>query len=212
MIPGISGGSHPPEEAQMTTVSAMVTLFLVMDPLGNIPYFLSALKPVPVKRHPKIMFRELTIALIVLFCFMFLGQHFLELLHLKQESISIAGGIILFLIAIRMIFPTKKSPEADQLDGEPFIVPLAIPGVAGPSSLATVLLLVKSEPDRLLDWAAALSGAWLMTSIILMASPLCFKLLKKRGLIAMERLMGMILVALSVQMFLDGIGTYLHIR
>ena len=193
----------------MTTVSAMVTLFLVMDPLGNIPYFLSALKPVPVKRHPKIMFRELSIALMVLLVFMFIGQYFLELLHLKQESISIGGGIILFLIAIRMIFPAPKSPDSEPIDAEPFIVPLAIPGVAGPSSLATVLLLVKSDPGRIMDWTLALAGAWLMTSVILMASPLCFKLLKKRGLVAMERLMGMILVAMSVQMFLDGIRTYL---
>jgi len=189
--------------------SAAVTLFLIMDPLGNIPVFLSALQKVDPKRRTRVLFRETIIALGVMILFLFLGQYLLDFLGLKQESISIAGGIILFLIALKMIFPREKQTAEPQTDEEPFIVPLAIPLIAGPSLLATLLLFVRSEPDRIFDWLAALLIAWGISSLILLASPIVQKLLKDRGLVAMERLMGMILVALSVQMFLNGVAEYL---
>lgn len=190
-------------------LSAAVTLFLIMDPLGNIPVFLSTLQNVDPKRRTFILIRETIIALIVMLVFLFIGQYLLDFLGLRQESISIAGGIILFLIALKMIFPREKNLVETQPEEEPFIVPLAIPMIAGPSLLATLLLLVRSEPDRLFDWLVALLIAWGITSLILLASPFVQKVLKDRGLIAMERLMGMILVALSVQMFLNGVAEYL---
>ncbi len=190
-------------------LSAAVTLFLIMDPLGNIPVFLSTLQNVDPKRRTFILIRETIIALVVMLVFLFAGQYLLDFLGLRQESISIAGGIILFLIALKMIFPREKHLTETQPEEEPFIVPLAIPMIAGPSLLATLLLLVRSEPDRLFDWLLALLIAWGITSLILLASPFVQKVLKDRGLIAVERLMGMILVALSVQMFLNGVAEYL---
>lgn len=195
----------------MTTVAAGTLLFLIMDPLGNIPLFLSLLRPVPPERRQRVLARELLIALVVLFGFLFGGRYLLALLQLKQESVSIAGGIVLFLIGVRMIFPPEKGIfGGGDTQGEPFIVPMAIPGVAGPSAMAAVMLLANSEPGRTVDWSLALFLAWLATAVILMSSTYLFRLLGRSVLVAMERLMGMLLVALSVQMFLDGVVTYIR--
>ena len=196
----------------MDTLSAFITLVFVMDPLGNVPLFLSVLKDVNKSRHQRIILRELLIALAVLLIFLFGGTALLDLLSLRQESISIAGAIILFLIAIRMIFPSPYGMMGDTPEGEPFIVPLAIPLVAGPSTLAVSMLLVNSDPNRMLDWTIALVGAWIVSAIVLLASPLLLKALGSRGLIAMERLMGMILVIIAVQMFFDGIQAFMQSR
>lgn len=187
-------------------LSAGIALFLVLDPIGNIPFFLSILSRVPEPRRQRVLLRELMIAYATLVSFLLVGRKFVQFLHLRQEAISVAGGIILFLIALRMVFPEHRGAE-DELQGEPLIVPLAIPGVAGPSALAMVLLLTQSQPQRLVDWFIALTGAWTATALVLLASPLLFRLLRERGLAAMERLMGMILVAVAVQMFLDGLAT-----
>ncbi len=195
----------------MTILSAALLLFLILDPLGNIPVFLSVLRPLPPKRQRIVLARELLIALLVLMGFLWGGKYALELMHLRQESVAIAGGIVLFLIGIRMIFPRPEGLMGEIPDGEPFIVPLAIPLVAGPSGMAAVMLMGSSEPARLADWSLALMIAWGATSAILFSSTLLYKLLGMRALTAMERLMGMLLVAISVQMFLDGLGTYLHL-
>lgn len=195
----------------MDTVSAFITLLFVMDPLGNVPVFLSILKDVDDKRRQWVLARELMIALLVLLIFLWGGSSLLDLLDLRQESISIAGAIILFLIAIRMIFPSPYGLMGEQPEGEPFIVPLAIPLVAGPSALAISMLLVTSDPNRMLDWTIALVGAWAAAAVMLMSAPLLLKALGNRGLIAVERLMGMILVIISVQMFFDGVGKFLHL-
>ena len=194
-----------------TIFSAFITLLLVMDPLGNVPIFLAVLKDVEPKRRQWVIFRELVVALGVLLLFLWGGKPALDLLGLRQESISIAGAIILFLIAIRMIFPSPYGLIGDSPDGEPFIVPLAIPAVAGPSSLAIAMLMVNTDPSRMLEWTAALIAAWAVSAILLMASPLLLRALGNRGLIAMERLMGMILVIIAVQMFFNGVATFLHL-
>ncbi|TQV84310.1 NAAT family transporter [Exilibacterium tricleocarpae] len=193
----------------METVTAFMTLLLVMDPLGNIPVFLSALKDVPDSRRQKVILRELLIALLVLITFLFAGQYLLNLLGLSQEAIRIAGAIVLFLIALRMIFPQQGGIMGESLQGEPFIVPLAIPCVAGPSTLAVLMLMANSEGERTLDWILALCAAWLVSSLILLASTPLSRVLGQRGLIAVERLMGMILVMISVQMCLDGLANLL---
>ncbi|GGD58743.1 YhgN family NAAT transporter [Pseudoxanthomonas indica] len=195
----------------MTILAAALTLFLILDPLGNIPVFLSVLKPLTPKRQRVVLVRELLIALAVLMAFLWGGKYFLELMHLRQESVAIAGGIVLFLIGIRMIFPRPEGLMGEIPGGEPFIVPLAIPLVAGPSGMAAVMLMGSNEPHRLTDWSLALILAWGATAAILLCSPLLYKWLGRRVLTAVERLMGMLLVALSVQMFLDGIGTYLKL-
>ncbi|MCL7714200.1 YhgN family NAAT transporter [Stenotrophomonas mori] len=193
----------------MTILSAALLLFLILDPLGNIPVFLSLLKPLPPRRQRVVLVRELLIALAVLMAFLWGGKYALELMHLRQESVAIAGGIVLFLIGIRMIFPRPEGLMGAVPDGEPFIVPMAIPLVAGPSGMAAVMLMGSNEPGRLGEWSLALLLAWGGTALILMSATLLYKLLGSRALTALERLMGMLLVAISVQMLLDGVGTYL---
>jgi multiple antibiotic resistance protein len=193
----------------MTIASAALLLFLILDPLGNIPVFLGLLKPLPAARRRVVLIRELLIALAVLMMFLWGGKYALELMHLRQESVSIAGGIVLFLIGLRMIFPPPEGLMGDLPGGEPFIVPMAIPLVAGPSGMAAVMLMGSNEPERLAEWSLALMIAWVATAAILFSATVLYKFLGTRVLIAVERLMGMLLVAISVQMFLDGLGTYL---
>jgi len=200
---GMDGGIHP-----MTILSAATLLFLILDPLGNVPVFLSLLRRLPARRQRIVMARELLIALVVLMLFLWAGKYALEVVHLRQESVAIAGGIVLFLIGIRMIFPPPHGLMGETPDGEPFIVPLAIPLVAGPSGMAAVILMGSNEPERLGEWSLALLLAWGATSAILFSSTYIYRLLGARALTAMERLMGMLLVAISVQMLLDGVSSY----
>ncbi|MDG1178573.1 MAG: YhgN family NAAT transporter [SAR324 cluster bacterium] len=196
----------------MDILSAGLTLLLIMDPLGNIPLFLSVLKTVESEsRRRKILIRELFLALLVLLLFLFAGEYLLKWLNLRQEAVSIAGGIVLFLISLRMIFPSEKGIMGEMPEGEPFFVPLAVPLLAGPSTLAMLILLARSQPERIFVWLAAVLGAWAVTSLIMLSSSKLNKLFGKRGLIAVERLMGMVLVAISVQMLMDGISTYLNV-
>ena len=187
----------------METFAAAVTLFLIMDPLGNIPIFLSVLSRVPEHRRRRVLLRELLIALGLMLLFLFMGPGILHLLALSREAVSIGGGLVLMIIAVRMIFPSRGGVM------EPLVVPLAVPLIAGPSVLATLILLAESGPDRSGDWLIALGGAWAVTAIILMMSQRLYKLLGARGLKAIERLMGMILISVSVQMLLNGIASYL---
>ena len=196
----------------MTIAAAALLLFLILDPLGNIPVFLSVLKPLPPKRQRVVLVRELLIALGVLMGFLWAGKYALDLMHLRQESVAIAGGIVLFLIGIRMIFPRPEGLLGELPGGEPFIVPLAIPLVAGPSGMAAVMLMGSNEPTRLWDWSLALMIAWGATAVILFSATMLYKWLGRSALTALERLMGMLLVAISVQMVLDGIGTYLKLQ
>ncbi len=195
----------------MTTLSAALLLFLILDPLGNVPVFLGLLKPLPAHRRRIVVVRELLIALVVLLLFLWGGRYVLELMHLRQESVSIAGGIVLFLIGLKMIFPSPEGMFGDLPDGEPFIVPMAIPMVAGPSGMAAVMLLGSQEPGRMGDWTLALGLAWLATAVILFSATYLYKVLGSRVLVAVERLMGMLLVALSVQMLMDGVASWLGV-
>ncbi len=197
----------------MTIFSTALLLFLVIDPLGNIAFFLAALSRVSPARQKQVVVRELLIALLVLVLFLFLGRFALQVLHLSEPALTISGGIILLLIALRMIFPSAEKPLHEQVENEPFIVPLAIPYVAGPSTMATELLLMSREPSRWKEWLLAVFLAWLVTSIILYFASGMKKYLGERGLIAIERLMGMVLITVSVQMFLTGISEFIaHLR
>lgn len=191
----------------MSIYTATITLLLVMDPLGNIPIFLSVLNSVEASRRSKVILRESFFAYLILLLFLFAGQHILTGLHITESALGIAGGIILFLIALKMIFPPTEEQKEKQI-GEPFIVPLAIPLTAGPSAIATVLLLTTQQPTLLASWFIAISIAIVIcTAILLCANPLR-RVLGQKGLLALERLMGMILTTVAVQMFLDGINHY----
>lgn len=194
----------------MTVTSAAILLFLVMDPLGNIPFFLSALKNVPAERQTRIIVRELLIALLALVLFLFLGRYALDAMNLSASSLGVAGGVVLMLIALRMIFPTREHVHDEDLSSEPLVVPLAIPAVAGPSSLALVLLMNAQDPSRWPEWLLAVGAAWLATSVILVFGARLSRLMGRRGLMAMERLMGLILVTIAVQMMLTGVAEFLR--
>jgi multiple antibiotic resistance protein len=189
----------------MSAFSAGILLFLVMDPVGNIPLFLATLAGIEPRRHRVIIIREMIIALAVLVLFMFAGRCFLNLLMVSEPSLSVAGGVILFLIALRMIFTDPRNLLGHELEGEPFIVPLAVPLIAGPSAMTTVLLLMAQQPSRWLQWLSALVGAWLISCVILLFSTGISRLLGKRGMLATERLMGMLLTTIAVEMFMDGL-------
>lgn len=189
----------------MTLLSAAVMLFLVMDPMGNVPFFMTALKSVEPARQRRVIVRELLIALGVMVFFLFAGRFLLQVLQISEPALTIAGGVILFLIALRMVFPSTERTMQEAVHGEPFIVPLAIPYVAGPSLLATELLLMSREPERWPRWLLALLLAWLASSVIIYFGSGMRRLLGERGLIAVERLMGMVLVTVSIQMLLTGL-------
>ena len=193
----------------MDILSIALTLFLIMDPFGNIPVFMPILEKVPPERRRRVLVRELLFALAIIVGFIFGGQYALSLLGLREESISIAGGIILFLIALRMVFPGRDGFAETTLEGEPLLVPLAVPLIAGPSLLAVLLLFATAQPQRLFDILAAAFLAWVATFLVLLSSTFLIRFLTRRGLIAVERLMGMILVALAIQLFLDGVSRYL---
>lgn len=194
----------------MTVYAATITLILVMDPMGNIPIFLSLLKNIPVRRRIWILFRESLIAYGILVLFAFVGKYILNGLGLSEEAMRIAGGIILFIIAIRMIFPQDKS-HGKLPEGEPFIVPMAIPLIAGPSSMAMVILFsTQHGGEHTLTVLAAVTIASVVSALILLLSEPLRRVLRERGLIAVERLMGMILTTLAVQMFLTGVKSFLQ--
>jgi len=185
--------------------SAAVLLLLVIDPFGNVPIVISALANVPAARRVPIVLRECLIAYVVLLAFMLGGRLFLQWLQLSEVSLSIAGGIILFLIALRMVFRHPEGVFGDRPGTEPFIVPLAVPSIAGPSALATVMLMASRDPGRLPAWIAALSAAMLVASAVMLGAHRLQRGLGERGMIAAERLMGLVLTAIAVQMLLDGV-------
>jgi multiple antibiotic resistance protein len=195
----------------MDISAAVVTLFLIMDPLGNIPPFLSILKTVPIERRRLVLLREIAFAYAVLLLFLVLGKYVLQFLHLEQATIGIAGGIVLFLIALRMVFPREGGVLGeDQLEGEPFVVPLAIPLLVGPSTLAALLLLQRTSPADTGSLLIAVTIAWALSGCILLAATFLYRVLRERGLMAMERLMGMLLVMVAVQMLMNGVEEFLN--
>ncbi len=194
----------------MTVASAAILLFLVMDPLGNIPLFLTALRDVAPERRRYVVVREALIALAILIGFLFAGRMILDILNISEPALTTAGGVILMLIALRMIFPTADRSLREEISGEPFIVPLGVPYIAGASTLATELLLMSREPERWLDWLVALLIAWTASTVILYFASVMSRYLHQNGLIAIERLMGMVLVTVAMEMLLAGVRLYLR--
>ncbi len=194
----------------MTFYTATITLILVMDPLGNVPVFLSILKRFDAKTQVRIILRETAIAFVILSVFLFFGQYIMKGLHIEPSALSIAGGIILFLISLRMIFPPESRGDKEDEEEEPFIVPLAVPLTAGPSALAMVLLFVSRDPSHIWNWFAAIVISTIFFLIVLLGARTLMNLLGKRGLTAIERLMGMILTTVSVQMLLSGVVQYMN--
>ena len=192
-------------------LSLAFTLFLLMDSIGNIPFYISFLKKVPPHRQYWVIFREMLIALFIIILFSYLGDQLMIFLGICHNAIQIAGGIILFLICLKMIFPDPHNAIDDlPHDSEPFIVPLAVPLVAGPAVLAAVMIYTRQEND---SWTmlGAIIIAWIASLLVLLLSPLFQRVLGWRGILATERLMGLVLALIAVQMFLNGFHGFLHL-
>jgi MarC family membrane protein len=187
-----------------TFASATILLLLITDPLGNIPIFVNTLRAVPPERRARVIVREVLIAFGLLLAFMFVGQSFLKALSLSDVSLQIGGAVVLFLIALRMIFPPPPQDTPVPV-AEPLIVPLAIPALAGPSAMATVLLLVSQAPERRLEWVAALTVTMLVCAVVLLLAERLQRVVGLRVVSAFERLMGLILVSISVEMLIRGL-------
>lgn len=194
----------------MSVLSVAFSLFLLMDSIGNIPLYISVLKGINPERQRVIILRELIIALVIIIFFAFLGNELMDFLKIEPATIQIAGGIILFLLCLKMIFPTASNSQSGlpENEMEPFIVPLAIPLVAGPGVLAAVMIFAQQQTNPLM-MIGSICIAWTASLLILLCSSFLKKILGSKGLLALERLMGLILILISVQMFLSGFGTFL---
>lgn len=193
----------------MSLLSVTLVLFLIMDPLGNVPSFLSLVKDIPPKRQRFIVVREMLIALVAMLLFNYIGEFIFDILQVSEITVRLSSGLILFLIAIRILFTSPVSLRANLPKGEPFITPLAIPLIAGPSLLATIMLYAHMEPSQPI-MLTAIFIAWLCASLILLASPFLQRYLGNNGLMACERLMGMVLVLLAIQRFMEGIIQFMQ--
>jgi len=198
-------------ENTFSILSTAILIFFILDPFGNVPLLLSILKNVDKAKHTKIIVREMVIGLVILVVFLFFGEEFLSLFHLETQAITIAGGIIFFVISLKMIFPDPSGADlfSTKKGDEPLVVPIAVPMIAGPAALATLLVLAKTNAQYTGELFISLIIAWVLTSIVLLFSPNLYKLLKTKGLTALERLMGMLLLIMAVQMFIDGIRSLL---
>ena len=191
-----------------TFLSAVVLLLLVADPFGNVPIFVSALRDVPAERRLRIVLRECLIAFGVLSVFVFAGRPFLQTLGLSEVALQIGGAVVLMLVALRMVFPSPEGVYGQAPGGEPFIVPLAVPALAGPSVLATVMLLVSRDPSRSIEWVAAIAVVMAISALVLVSADRLQRLLGERVTLAFERLMGLVLAAIAVELLLRGVRTF----
>ncbi len=193
----------------MNIISATIVLLLILDPFGNLVTINTLLSDVPPRKRQHIILRETILAYALLTLFLFGGNPLLSFFGVDSHTLRISGGIILFLIALGMVFPERNAlPQT--LDAEPFLVPIAMPLIAGPSAIATLLVMARTDPHLLWKWFGALTGAIVVVGSLLYVSPWIFQRLERRGAIAIERLMGMLLIILSIQMVLDGIEQYLQ--
>lgn len=191
-----------------TFLSAFILLLLVLDPFGSLPIFISVMRGVAPERRRWVALREVVLAFVALLVFMLGGDAFLRVMHLSERSLEVAGGVILLMISIRMIFSSGESIYAAEGGREPFIFPLAIPLMAGPSAMATVLLLAARQPERLVEWVGALTAAMAVCGLVLLAADRIRRLLGDSVVNALEKLMGLVLTAISVEMILAGLKRY----
>jgi len=189
-------------------LSAFILMLLVLDPLGSLPIFIPIMREVPPERRWLVALREVAIAFAVLLGFMFAGDAFLRVMHLSERSLEVAGGVILLMVAIRMIFSHEGGVYGMPEGREPLIFPLAVPLLAGPSAMATVLLLASRQPDRMLEWVAALTVAMAVSGLVLVASGRIRRWLGDSVISATEKLMGLVLTAIAVEMVLAGLKRY----
>ncbi len=191
----------------LSFISIIMVLFIIMDPIGNIPAYLNLVKGLTPSRQRYIVCREMLIALAFMILFNYIGEFIFSILDISDITVRLSSGVILFLTALRILFPTSNGLRSNLPSGEPFITPLAVPLIAGPSLLATIMLFARLEPSQPL-MLGAIFIAWLLALVVLLLAPLFKRYLGINGLTAAERLMAMILVMLSIQRFLEGIEEF----
>lgn len=192
----------------MSLLSITLILFLIMDPLGNIASFLKLVEDIPPRRITWVVCREMIIALAFMILFAFLGELILSILEISEITVRITSAVIIFLTAVKILFPTTDSLRANLPKGEPYITPLAVPLIAGPSLLATIMLFAHIEPSSLTMFSS-IGIAWVATTLILLNASRIQKAIGNNGLMAAERLTGMLLVMLAIQRFMEGIHQFI---
>lgn len=195
----------------MSVLTLCLTLFLIVNPLGNLKVFLTLLEGMKPQRQSFVIAREMLIALAAMFLFSFFGEKISHVFHLENTTVFITSGIILFLVAIKILFPPKEEHMPRIHGEEPFLVPIAIPVVASPALLATIMLFSQSEPF-IMPMVIGILVAWLVSALIFLGSRKILRILGPNGLLAIERLMGIILVLLAVQRFMDGILLFISLQ
>ncbi len=188
--------------------SAFVLFLFVLDPFGSLPIFIAVMREVPANRRDWVAFRETLIAFFVLAAFIFGGQNFLNLMHLSERSLEVAGGVILLIISLKMVLLDRAPSHELGHQREPFIVPIAVPLLAGPSAMATVLISVTRQPEQLWLWIAALAAAIAVSGVVLSISEKIQQWVGISTVLAVEKLMGLVLSAVSVEMILAGLKNY----
>jgi multiple antibiotic resistance protein len=195
----------------LSLFSITVVLFIIMDPVGNIPSYLTLVKDLSPERRRYVLIREMLIALAFMLVFNFIGEYIFSILELSDTAVKLSSGLILFLTAIKILFPAANSFRMNLPKGEPFIIPLAVPLIAGPSLLATIMLYAKMETSILMMMEAIVI-AWVLALLVLLAGPRLNRYLGNNGLKAFERLMAMVLVMLAIQRFMEGIQTFVDLK
>lgn len=189
-------------------IQIALTFFLVTNPIGNCPTILALVKDFDFSRQRRIMIREGFFALLIALFFQYLGEHFLGFLHIKNYAVTLCGGLLLFLVAIHMIFSLSATSETKALKQEPFFVPIATPLLSGPGLLTIIMLKSHLESNALIITLAILL-AWVGVISVMAGAPYLQKLFGKRGMTALEQLMGLILTMIAVQMLVTGANLFL---
>lgn len=191
----------------MTIFSISLVLFLIMDPIGNISSFLKMVEEIPPKKQNMILIREMLIALLVMVIFNYIGEGIYELLQISDPAVRLSSGVILFIISVQILFPNLSGLRENLPKEEPFIIPFAIPLIAGPSVLATIMLYAHMEQSQPVMLFSILC-AWILALLVMIAAKPLYKIMGENGLMACEKLMGMVLVLIAIQRFLDGVEQY----
>lgn len=191
----------------MSTLALALTFFLVTNPIGNSPMILALIKDFSFERQKAIVFREAIFALFLALFFQFFGEFFLGLLNTKDFALTLTGGILLLAVALQMLFPKSESTQTQETKREPFIVPIATPLLSGPGLLTIIMVNARTEANNF-KIASAILIAWIGVTLVLVAAPYLQKLLGKRGLVALEQVMGLVLGLIAMQMIVNGIDLF----
>ena len=199
-----------------TFINSFILFFVTIDTIGNLPFFLSLTEEVKVKKRNQIAIRSVIVAFFIMIIFAYLGRYLLEAIGVSLDSLKIAGGIILMFLAIDILFEKRKKRREkrveEALDEKSFVeiivFPIAIPFIAGPSALTTIIVLIGNYtnfPEFQIPVILALVAALIVSLFLMIGASFIVKFLPKQILHATARVMAFILAALATQFIIDGI-------